>query len=76
MNFQALDLKGKNFLKLLNNDLNLLEPSTIKSRPWLQYFGHSNSLCTKLLVIFFNFSYLTAKLSLSRIVLLYQITSI
>ena len=47
MNFQALDLKGRNFLKLLNNDSNLLEPSTIKGRPWLQYFGHSNSLCTR-----------------------------
>ena len=47
MNFQALDLKGRNFFKLLNNDSNLLEPSTIKGRLWLQYFGHSNSLCTR-----------------------------
>jgi len=47
MNFQASNLKGKNFLELLNNDSNPLELSIIKSKPWLQYFGHSNSLCTR-----------------------------
>ena len=45
--FQALDLKGKNFLELLNNNLNSLEPSTIKGGPWLQHFGYSNSLCAR-----------------------------
>ena len=47
MIFQVLDLKGRNFLELLDNNLNPLEPSTIKGRLQLQYFGHSNSLCTR-----------------------------
>jgi len=47
MNFQALDLKERNFLELLDNDSNPLELSTIKGRLWLQYFSHSNSLYTR-----------------------------
>ena len=47
MLFQVLDSKGKNFLDLLNDDLNPLEPSSIKGGPWLQWFGHSNSLCAR-----------------------------
>ena len=44
MLFQASDSKGKNFLELLDDDLKPLEPSSIKEGPWLQCFGHSNSL--------------------------------
>jgi len=131
MNFQVSDFKERNFLELLDDDSNSLELSTIKGRLWLQYFGHSNSLCTRatraivnyapigeyqlnfsleksllvhvvyislnqditfytsvrgsitigiqevtLLVISLNFSYLKARHSFSRIVLLYQIASI
>jgi len=47
MSFQASDLKGRNFLKLLNDDSNPLKPSAIKSGSWLQYFSYSNFLCTK-----------------------------
>ena len=47
MSFQALDLKEKNFLELLNNDSNSLELSAIKGNLWLQYFGYSSSLCTR-----------------------------
>ena len=47
MSFQVVDLKGKNFLELLDNDLNSIELSIIKGSPWLQHFSHSNSLCTK-----------------------------
>jgi len=47
MSFQASDLKGRNFLELLNDDSNPLKPSAIKSSPWLQFFGHSNSLCAR-----------------------------
>jgi len=47
MSFQALDNKGKNFLKLCNDESNLLEPLTIKSSPWLQHFGHSDILYAK-----------------------------
>jgi len=44
MLFQASDFKGRNFLELLNNNQNPLEPSAIKGGPWLQHFSHSNSL--------------------------------
>ena len=47
MTFQVSDLKGRQFLELVNNDNNLLELSYIKASPWLQNFGHSNSLCTR-----------------------------
>ena len=47
MFFQALNNKGKNFLELLNNKSNSLKLLTIKSGLWLQYFGHSNTLCTR-----------------------------
>jgi len=45
MTFQASDGKGKQFLDLLDDDLNTIEPSYTKGGPWLKVFGHSNSLC-------------------------------
>ena len=45
MTFQASDGKGNHFLDLLDDDLNAIEPSYSKGGPWLQAFGHSNSLC-------------------------------
>ena len=45
MLFQASDSKGRNFLDLLDNDLNPIEPSSIKGGLWLQHFSHLNSLC-------------------------------
>jgi len=45
MMFQALDGKGNHFLDLLDDDLNPIKLSYIKGGPWLQSFGHSNSLC-------------------------------
>ena len=45
MTFQASDEKGKQFLDLLDDDFNAIEPMYTKGRPWLQVFGHSNSLC-------------------------------
>jgi len=47
MTFQASDSKGNHFLDLLDDDLNPIEPSYIKGGPWLQSFGHSNSLCAR-----------------------------
>jgi len=41
------DLKGRNFLELLDSDSQSLVPSNIKSGLWLQHFGHSNLLCTR-----------------------------
>jgi len=45
MTFQALEGRGKQFLKLHNNDSNDIEPSYITGGPWLQTFRHSNTLC-------------------------------
>jgi len=45
MMFQASDEKGKQFLDLVDNNLNIIEPVYTKGRSWLQAFGHSNSLC-------------------------------
>ena len=47
MSFQVADLKGRNFLELLDDNLNPIEPLNIKGGPWLQQFGHSNSLCVR-----------------------------
>jgi len=47
ISFQVSDLKGRNFLELLDDNSNPLELSVSKGDPWLQYFGHSNSLCTR-----------------------------
>ena len=47
MTFQALDLKEKNFLDFVNNNNNVLEPTYCKGGTWLQFFGHSNTLCTR-----------------------------
>jgi len=47
MTFQASNGKGKNFLELLDDDLNVIEPSYTKGGPWLQLVGHSNSLCAR-----------------------------
>ena len=47
MTFQVSEGKGKQFLDLLDDDLNAIEPSYTKGGPWLQMFGHSNSLCAR-----------------------------
>ena len=47
MTFQVSDFKGKQFLDLLDSDDNIIEPSYIKGRSWLKFFGHSNSLCAR-----------------------------
>ena len=47
MIFEASDGKGRNFLNLVNDDYKDIEPSYIKGGPWLQTFGHLNSVCTR-----------------------------
>ena len=47
MTFQALDGKEKQFLDLLDDNLNAIEPSYVKEGPWLQALEQSNSLCTR-----------------------------
>ena len=44
MTFQASDLKGKQFLDLLDDSNNIIKPSYIKGGSWLKVFDHSNSL--------------------------------
>ena len=44
MTFQASDLKGKQFLDLLDDNNNIIEPSYVKEGSWLKVFDHSNSL--------------------------------
>jgi len=45
MTFQASNLKEKQFLNLLDDDYNIIEPSYIKGGSWLKVFSYSNSLC-------------------------------
>ena len=45
--FQASDGKGNHFLDLLDDDFNPIKLSYTKGGPWLQVFGHSNSLCAR-----------------------------
>ena len=45
MTFQASDGKGRHFFDLLDDNFNVIEPFDAKGGPWLQSFGHSNSLC-------------------------------
>ena len=47
MTFQASDLKGNQFLDLLNDDNNIIKPSYVKGRSWLKTFCHLNSLCAR-----------------------------
>ena len=47
MMFQVSDLKGRNFINLVNSDNNILEPTYSKGGTWLQYFGHSNTLSAR-----------------------------
>ena len=56
MLFQAANFKGRNFLDLLDDDLNPIELSSIKDSPWLQHFGHSNSLSTQAIRAIINHS--------------------
>ena len=49
MTFQALDLKGKHFLDLVDSNDNIIELFYIKGGLWLKYFGYSNLLCTRAL---------------------------
>jgi len=44
MTFQASDGKGKQFYDLVDNNLEIIEPSYTKGGLWLQSFRHSNLL--------------------------------
>ena len=55
--FQVLNLKGKHFLDLLNNN-NIIEPLYIKDKLWLKYFGYFNSLCVKTTRAITNYAFI------------------
>jgi len=54
MKFQASDAKGRQFLKLLDDDLHPIESSYSKGGLWLKFFGHSNSLYIRALRAIIN----------------------
>jgi len=41
------DGRGRQFLNLVDDNLNVIESLYTKGGPWLQFFGHSNSLCAR-----------------------------
>ena len=45
MTFQVLDRKGRQFLDLVDNNLNIIKPAYTKRGSWLQVFSYPNSLC-------------------------------
>jgi len=45
--FRTSDLKGKNFLNLLNNNHTIVEPFYMKGGLWIKKFSFSNLLCTQ-----------------------------
>ena len=47
MTFQTSDKKGRNFLELFDNNLNIIEPTYSKGGSWLKYFSCLNSLCVR-----------------------------
>ena len=47
MLFQASDSKERNFLELLDDNLNFIELLVIRRKLWLQQFDLSNSLCIR-----------------------------
>ena len=56
MKFQALDDKERNFLELLNDNLNTNELIYSKGESWLKHFKHSNLLCTKITRAIVNYT--------------------
>jgi len=54
--FQASDDKERNFLELLDDNLNIIELTYFKNRSWLKYFGHLNSLYTRAMRAIVNYA--------------------
>ena len=58
MIFQVSNTKGRYFLELLDVELNPIELSYFKGGLWLKFFGHSNSLLSRSLMVDFIFYFL------------------
>ena len=56
MFFQVSDFKGKQFLDLLDNNLNIIESLYIKGEPWIKHFGHSNLLYVRAMRAITNYA--------------------
>ena len=56
MTFQASDLKGKQFLNLLNDDITDIEPLYTKEGLWIKQFSHFNSLCARAMRAITNYT--------------------
>ena len=54
MTFQVSDLKGSNFLDLIDSNDNILEPIYSKGSTWLQHFDHSNMLYARAIRVIMN----------------------
>jgi len=63
MMFQASDVKGRQFLELLNDNLHPIKPSYFKGGSWLKFFGHSNSLCARVSRAIVNYCHMQVHLS-------------
>ena len=47
IHFQASNDKGRNFLGLCDNNMQIISSLTYESSIWLKYFGYLNSLCVR-----------------------------
>jgi len=56
MTFQTLDLKGRNFLDLLNKERLPITPTYMKGGAWLKHFSHSNTLCARAIRTITNYA--------------------
>ena len=56
MIFQASNTKEQQFLELLNDDLNPIEPSYAKGELWLKIFDYSNLLCIRASRVIVNYA--------------------
>ena len=58
ISFQALDEKGHQFLELLNDNNNMLEPIYSKDSSWLKYFEYSNLLYVRAIRAIVNYAFI------------------
>ena len=56
MIFQASDQKGQQFLELVNDDDNPIEPSYFNRSSWLKFIEHSNLLCARVTRAIVNYA--------------------
>jgi len=55
MTFQVSDTKSTYFLKLLNSNLNIIEPTYTKEKSWINHFSFSNLLYARVTCTIINY---------------------